>query len=214
MIPEPGSDLGTVGPAVPAEPARQERLPRLLRFFAYLPILVLLGLPLLLILVVAAPLVLHALVMTSLARRRFSRSLRAQGRVIRRSDVWERLLLGRGTLILESFTLGWGTTRLWWTEEDVIAMAPEPPETFDDESDLVERESRNPSPFTVWCHDRYLDPEGGSARLVRSRGGGRLRDRLLAEIPDTPCVEIWTAPLAMHREAKKRLVDARNLQEL
>lgn len=218
MIPGPERDANVVGPAVPAEPVRPERLPRLLRSFAYLPILALLGvvgLPLLLIiLVVSAPLVVCALAMTSLACHRFSRGLRAQRRVIRRSDVWDQLLTGRGTLILESFTLGWGATRLWWTEEGVLAMSPEPPETFDDERDRVEREYRHPSPFTVWCHDRYLDSDRGSARLVRSWGGIRLRDRLIAEIPDVPVVEIWSAPLFVRRHTKEFMVDDRDLQEL
>lgn len=105
------------------------------------------------------------------------------GRVRRR-----RFADGHGTVIIESPMVGWNVTRAWWTDEDVLALAPAAPPTKDD----LTAGTIWDHPFVRWAHERYTDIRAGRASLLRVWNGTRLQRRLSKRYPRLRFVEVWS----------------------
>jgi hypothetical protein len=125
------------------------------------------------------------------------RRMRRAGRLKAKGEIAEPGTCG--TLILDSPTLGSGIMQIWWTREQVAALAANkgvfPP-------DLSPRnfEALQSDPFLAWCARRYTDPQTGSASLVAvlctPRAVRRFRrwmTELQAVCPGVRGVETWSA---------------------
>ncbi|WP_042725125.1 hypothetical protein [Chthoniobacter flavus] len=82
------------------------------------------------------------------------------GRMLFRGQFERHLLASRGTVIFEYPTLGLRVLRVWWTPDDIRAVAAAM--GIPDES----VPGAGVPPFELWCHDTYLDPERGKAFIV------------------------------------------------
>ena len=94
------------------------------------------------------------------------RELEARGRFIAWPELQPRLEAGQGTLIVEQCFSDVGPymrCRFWWTDEDVLDLAPVPPPAYDD-LDLFG--DQRPHAFVEWCHQRYLALDGGVAAMT------------------------------------------------
>lgn len=90
------------------------------------------------------------------------RLMRQCGRFLSRADFEQRIAKSSGTVIFEYPTLGWRVMRVWWTPDDVLALA---------DSAGISKESptpnaAEPSPFEIWCNDTYTNEQSGRAFLV------------------------------------------------
>lgn len=95
--------------------------------------------------------------------RRFRRRMKAQGRFIAWDDLLPALSRGEGTLILQRGPRR--PMRAWWTPDDVLALAPCPPPSFE-EMDPLGLNPEGPHEFVAWCDWLYLDENNGSAKLT------------------------------------------------
>ena len=94
----------------------------------------------------------------------FLNSIRAAGRWIPWAELEPRLVTGVGTLILEEWMdLPYSGIRFWWTELDVVSLAPvgSPPSN---KLDLFGHCA--PHPFVAWCFEQFLHPKSGKASLT------------------------------------------------
>lgn len=97
---------------------------------------------------------------------RMRRQMRAAGRFRPWGDLRPHLSNGVGTLIVELLSCGsvyWVPWRLWWTPDDVLALAP----SATPESGPFCHSGEQP--FVDWCIERYLQRDVGTAVLTRSR---------------------------------------------
>jgi hypothetical protein len=92
-----------------------------------------------------------------------AQNLTARGRVVAWAEAKTFIECGHGTLIGEYSTLK-GPYRLWWTEDDIVAITPYPPcrDVLPWEHDSQE--------FFAWCRERYTDLEMGRASWVDLTG--------------------------------------------
>jgi hypothetical protein len=119
-------------------------------------------------LVVFVPLVLLSLPYCALLaltqaaeERHFRDALRERGRLMAWEQLEPDLTAGKGTLIIEQANKR--PVRIWWTDEDVGALAPVAP-PLTEELDVLG--SSEPHPFVIWCFSRYLAAAGGRALLT------------------------------------------------
>jgi hypothetical protein len=97
-----------------------------------------------------------------LQERWFVRRMRAAGRFILWQDLEPKLRAGEGTLVIEGAMTG--PVRVWWAEENILALAPVPPPA---EHELARLLRDKPQPFVAWCFGRYLEPKEGTALLTK-----------------------------------------------
>jgi hypothetical protein len=105
-------------------------------------------------------------------RRKFQDLMKARHRAIGWKGFVDAMDERRGTLIVETALLGsWATlhrertflghARWWWTPDSLYAECPHPIADW-----LTMREDANFDQFSKWCHQRYTNPETGSALLI------------------------------------------------
>ena len=99
----------------------------------------------------------------AIGERRYRRRMAGRGRFSAWADLVPVLEAGQGTLIIEQANKC--PVRVWWTPDDVLALAPCPPPAAE-ELDISGCRSAEPHEFVAWCHRRYLDEDAGSARLT------------------------------------------------
>ena len=118
-------------------------------------------------------------------RSKVRRRMRTAGRWLTWGEALQRIEHEPGTLIVESPTAAWNVTYLWWTPDDVLALAPADPPVWPP----VEPAAWAAEPFTIWCHATYTHLVGGSAYLLAVFTGQRKMKRLrrrfanLREVP-------------------------------
>lgn len=125
---------------------------------------------------------------------RLKRLLRERSRFKPLRECTADLICGRGTLIIESYTAGWGSTRVWWTPDDVPTLMPhqsilQQPR----QRPLTQEEDASEARLAQWFIDNYTDPETGRALLVKPRRGDRLKKKILAQNPSAKTIDVWTA---------------------
>ena len=122
------------------------------------------------------------------AERRFQARMRRLGRY-----VGPALPADGGTLICDRTTFSWRVSRLWWTGDDVPALAPvpAPPDGGRDS------EPFRWHPFDRWVWDRYLDPEAGAAHLVGVWHAERLLPALVKRYPSCKVVPSFSGGRAL-----------------
>jgi hypothetical protein len=97
----------------------------------------------------------------SIQEARFRRQMQERGRRQQWPLIEPRLVAGEGALIIEQAQKM--PVRLWWTADNVLQLAPkQPPEP--EHLDVLLQFA--PHPFVRWCHDRYTDPQAGTAILI------------------------------------------------
>lgn len=127
---------------------------------AFAATLLFVGLPMLILAAVLAP---FSAVMSRVELRRernFQASLAAVNRCMDWSTVLDQLEIRGGTLIIE-----WRhklPVRLWWTQDDVRALAPCKPPEFD-KLDFLGLEPTHP--FISWIHGVYTNDLSGIASI-------------------------------------------------
>ena len=94
------------------------------------------------------------------AEQRFAEEMEKAGRTMAWSDFQIAIENNQGTRLCE--TLGpkspW---RIWWTNEDISAISPNPvPDTRDPWPE------EKFDPFYRWCQEQFTSPSSGRARLV------------------------------------------------
>jgi hypothetical protein len=168
-------------------PSISEKLRHGGRFRWWMVLVVPLAIPLFPLLVVYAIVLFSVLGLWAffgnLAREiRFCRRMRRIGRYVSASQLAGQMAAEEGTIIVESPTLGWGVSRAWWTNEDVLAHAPmQPPD--------------RPAPnhaFDRWCHEQYTSPGTGRAVLFKVWSGERAQRHLSKGFPGIPVVAVWS----------------------
>lgn len=102
------------------------------------------------------------------------RRIRKSGRLATRSQARSILADRRGTILIEAPTVGWNVFAIWWTPDDVAAEAPAEPT----EAEFQDLERIAKHPFILWCMERYLDHEHGSALLLETLHGYRKPRRI------------------------------------
>jgi hypothetical protein len=96
-------------------------------------------------------------------RRRVRRLMHGRGRYISWAELLPNLISGLGTLIIDHGD-NW-PIRLWWTPDDVLAIAPCPPPNQDRLLDAMVGEGE-PDPFIGWCCLRFTDLDRGTASFT------------------------------------------------
>lgn len=99
-----------------------------------------------------------------------------------------------GTLIVDRPAIGWNTTYLWWTPNNVSAETEVPIPTDDGRKQFIVESGKLEHPFDRWCYDRFLSTETGTGLLISTRRGEQLAERLKNDAPDAKVIYTWSAP--------------------
>ncbi len=139
----------------------------------------------------------NAIVSRRIKRIRWLRRLRKNGRVIPATSLLTNTT--GGTLIVDRPGFNFKATDCWWTKEDVSELSPVPVPTDEERIDLcTETKQMTAHEFDVWCWQRYISPDSGSATLVAPpRHGEAMSTRIREHLPDLRCVTSWSAVPAM-----------------
>lgn len=122
-----------------------------------------------------------------------------RGRVVKPGSLTENLTHGDGTLIVERISAGFPWSRLWWTEDNVSALAPMTPLTGEILNDDTSVESKQRAyQFETWVDETYLDLENGKAQLVRAHRGYQTLKALQQRFPEMRSLRV--APLLLRIE--------------
>jgi hypothetical protein len=175
-------------------------LPKVFRFMLGLPLLLIVGLPLAVIGGIFTGYVYAGLI---LGACRLKMKMTKSHRAISMSSLRAKVEAGlqSGTLIFESYTLGWPVARLWWTPDslplaDASQIAPRG-------DDGIEQAS---SPEQQWVYDTYAEVEKGNALLVDAWVGSRTFAKRRSLFPNITVVDLWSGAILM-----KRRIDAKRL---
>ena len=120
--------------------------------------LILIGIPLLLFGLISGTVTLLRRPWLDRDERLFEERMRKAARALKIHDGLDDP--DHGTVLIE-----WrhkAAPRIWWTDDDVHTSAPCEPPPFD-QIDFLGHHP--PHPFMVWCHQRFLDPVNGEAKL-------------------------------------------------
>jgi hypothetical protein len=126
-----------------------------------------------------------------ISAQRFRFRMSRCGRYLSFRQAHRRIETQHGTLIIESWTAGWGFTRAWWTPDDIRANSTVGPPT-----NMEIRNAIKNSRCLEWdkrCWENYTSPETGTAFLVRAWNGKSLERRIKKSFPSLSIVETWTA---------------------
>lgn len=130
---------------------------------------------------------------------RLSLKMRRRGRYLSRSERSRRFAGGRGTVIIESPTVGWRVTRAWWTEDDVLALAPcDPPG-----EDQLRNGAFWGNAFLQWAHAEYTNIEDGRAYLLAVWNGARLKRQFAKHYPSMRFVDLWSGAVTFKQSSEK-----------
>jgi hypothetical protein len=116
------------------------------------------------------------------------------GRYLSFRQAHRRIEAQRGTLIIESWTPGWGVARAWWTPDDVRASLTVGPPTDEERHNAINAIKK--SRCLEWdkrCWENYTSPEVGTAFLVRAWSGKSAERRMKKSFPSMSVVDTWTA---------------------
>jgi hypothetical protein len=170
-----------------------------LRFIAGLPIFLFVVLP---IFVIGGLLMVYAYIVAVFDAGRLKKKMARAERSISERSLREKGRRGapHGTLICESYTLGWPFARLWWTPDSLTVS--EPPRASATEGDRIEQTS---GPYEQWVFDTYVGEENGKALLVRAWIWKRTLNKLKVQLPEVPLFNLWSGAILMNRQiaAKK-----------
>ncbi len=122
--------------------------------------LIFVGIPLLIVVVVSIPISAISSRIEIRRERRFQQQLAQYKRCVGWNELQASVLDSSGTVIVE-----WRPkrpVRVWWTSDDVLALAPCDPPEFE-KLDFLGVEP--PHEFVKWCHERYLNESCGKATL-------------------------------------------------
>jgi hypothetical protein len=98
-------------------------------------------------------------------RARWVRELRRRGRATSAAEIVDAAT--SGTLIVDRPGFNFDTTHCWWTNEDVRELSPVPLPTDADRIQLCKQTRETTAhEFDLWCWERYISPDTGSAILV------------------------------------------------
>jgi hypothetical protein len=123
-------------------------------------------------------------------------AMRRAGRFLPRAEFEEHLAVSEGTVLIEYPTVGWRGLWVWWTSDDVVALA----RAAGFHPEHATNQGLATGEMEAWCRDRYLDRERGRALLVPIYAvgggfqtyGGTLRERA----PELSVVKVRSAALA------------------
>jgi hypothetical protein len=105
-------------------------------------------------------------------------------------------------LIVESPTLGWRISRLWFVPSRLFSQCPLTPPKSDDEYKEFDNKS-DPfpvHPFDEWVYERCLSPDSGAGVLIRAWNGHRLAKYFERRNPGIQIIQVWSAPVCFKRE--------------
>src|SRR5690349_6901353 len=105
-----------------------------------------------------------------------------RGRHVSLRQLHDHSRAGRGTIIYDVASANGGYIRIWWTEDDVRAVAPAPP-LSDEQRFRGPGEPLAWHEFDRWVTEKYLDAERGKARLVQMLRGRNDPSGLRARFP-------------------------------
>jgi len=128
-----------------------------------------------------------------LSEWRLRRSMQNQHRFVDRSRL--RAGVQSGTVLIQSAAMNHSRVRVWWTQEDVLALSPTTPVPGSQVRDAFWPEEADESPaFDKWAYERYLDRSNGIALLVWSwvepRSMKDICDRVQRVFPTSKIVRI------------------------
>jgi hypothetical protein len=102
-----------------------------------------------------------------LQERRFRRQLQEQGRY---NSLFQGMDALKGTLIVDSAAVNHSRVRVWWTPDNVQALATVPIPTRRWREKIVnfggEDDPDAWDPFDEWVYEKWLNPKHGTAQLL------------------------------------------------
>lgn len=164
-----------------------------LRYVLVLPIVLVVGPP---FLAIGGLLIVYSYVPAVTGAWRLRRKMARTRRLIRESCLREKVRAEPqpGTLICESYTLGWPFARIWWTPESLTI--PDLSQTEAEGDDPIDKAS---GPYQQWVLDTYADVERGKALLVRAWISKRTFTELEKLFPKVPIFNLWSGAIFMRR---------------
>ncbi len=177
----------------------ERKLFKILRFIALMPLFLALALPLLL---VFGPFALYAYISLIADAISTKRKMKKQGRITSRRTLERDFLLTKnyGTFILDSYTLGWGVCRLWWTP-DAIPKNDEFTQLETEDSDPLEKAI---TPYYCRIHETYTHLDKGTALLWKTWASRNVPLKEQRLFPDTPVIQLWSGGIEMKRQMDAR----------
>ena len=170
--------------------------------FLFAPLFVLLAL-------IFAPLLAFLIPLGYISELRVWLRMYRLGRFLRPRAARLRVSAEGGTLIVESPTLGWGTTRAWWTPDDILAQSPYSQPTLEDyKSHLESAAEEKCLDWDRWCFDNYTRLEQGRALLIPARSGRSVEAKFKKAFPQVAVVHTWTA--LAHPPQPVRVISSRS----
>jgi|LakMenE01Jun11ns_1017448.scaffolds.fasta_scaffold9511445_2 hypothetical protein len=130
-------------------------------------------------------------------RARWLRDLRRNGRARPAAEMLDTAT--SGTLIVDRPGFNFRATQCWWTNEDVRELSPVPVPTDDDRIELCKQTKETTvHEFDLWCWERYISPDTGSAILVTPpHHGETMAAKIRERQPGLERVMSWSAIPAM-----------------
>lgn len=124
-------------------------------------------------------------------RKRWLNQLRNQNRAIAAAALLSAH--DSGTLIVNRTTADFSKANCWWTPDDILTIAPcEMPD--DKERRELQSSDSEVHDFDLWCFQRYLSTESGSAMLILPvYNGARMASILKTRKPNMKLVLSWSA---------------------
>ena len=119
--------------------------------------------------VVLIPVIPFFLLRQSLRRNWLEKNLTEQGRFLSWTDFLKRTNNSPVTVVIEVGNKL--PSRFWWTDEKILAQVPAEPPKYA-ELNIIAYGGRTYHPFSRWCYENYLAPNGGTAFLVSSLEAG------------------------------------------
>jgi hypothetical protein len=165
-----------------------------LGMFLYLPFIVLL-LP---IIVLGIGIIfINATISGLFQRARWLRDLRRKGRATPMEEMLSAAT--SGTLIVDRPGLNFKATQCWWTSENIFELSPMPIPTDAERIEHFEQTTEERAhEFNLWCWQRYLSPDTGSAILLTPPDHGEaMATKIHDRMPGFECVMSWSAIPAM-----------------
>jgi hypothetical protein len=94
----------------------------------------------------------------------FKGRMKSLGRCVSRRELRKRILASAGTIILDQPFFSWSITRMWWSSDDVAALAAD--KNLSPDEDFPEFDRLECRAFDSWIWDEYLNPVNGRALLA------------------------------------------------
>jgi hypothetical protein len=129
-------------------------------------------------------------------------TMKAKNRYITPKALHAILQKTPGTLLIDHPSPGMGLFYVWWTPDDVLALAPTPPPGegyYFNESNF-----RSLHPFDDWLWKNYLSPDTGTALKVAIWNLHIKQSKLQSRFPSCKILRTWTGVrhvVRCHQEA-------------